>query len=275
MLTELVSIATDSVPLDGAFHRPEDRPARGGVLLFHGNTMNFYTGAPRWLPPALTTLGFACLAFNRRGHDILSIRDSRAPEGGALQLTREGIADNDHAARWMADRGFAAPIVIAHSGGGMLGVAHAARHPETPALVLLSAFRGSDGGQNIPAQIALAGDGYEATMARARALVAAGQGRALMVVPNWWYVISAESYVDRFTTMPDILALAPAIMSPVLYVHGHLEPAEIYPAERFAERAGGRCEVAIVAGDHFYNGIEDDVCGVVSAWLDKTLPEQP
>ena len=35
--------------------------------------------------------------------------------------------------------------------GGMLGAAHAARHPETPALVLLSAFRGSAGGQNIPA----------------------------------------------------------------------------------------------------------------------------
>jgi hypothetical protein len=51
MRTELVSIATDTVPLDGAFHWPEDRPARGGVLLFHGNTMNFYTGAPRWLRP--------------------------------------------------------------------------------------------------------------------------------------------------------------------------------------------------------------------------------
>lgn len=272
MRTELVSISTDSVPLDGAFHWPEDRPARGGVLLFHGNTMNFYVGAPRWLPPALTEQGFACLAFNRRGHDILSIRDSRAPEGGALQLMSEGIADNDYAAHWMADRGFPAPIVIAHSGGGMLGAAHAARHPETPALVLLSAFRGSAGGQNIPAQMALAGEGYEATMARARALVAAGQGKELMSVPNWWYVISAESYVDRFTMMPDILALAPTIRCPVLYVRGSLEPKDVYPAEGYAERAGGPCEVAIVAGDHFYNGIEDDVCGVVTAWLNKTLP---
>ena len=48
----------------------------------------------------------------------------------------------------MADRGFPAPIVIAHSGGGMLGVAHAAAHPETPALVLLSAFRGGAGAQS-------------------------------------------------------------------------------------------------------------------------------
>jgi hypothetical protein len=28
----------------------------------------------------------------------------------------------------------------------------------------------------------------------------------------------------------------------------------------------------IVAGDHFYKGIEDDVCGVVTTWLARTLP---
>ncbi len=272
MRSELITIATDTTPLDGAFHWPEDRPARGGVVLFHGNTMNFYIGAPRWLPPVLTELGFACLAFNRRGHDILSIRNSRAPEGGALQLTREAIADNDYAARWMADHGFMAPVVIAHSGGGMLGAAHASQHPETPALVLLSAFRSGAGEQSIPAQKALAGDDYEATMTNALALVASGHGKEFITVPNWWYVISAESYVDRANTLPDIVALAPTIKCPVLYVRGSLEPKELYPAELYAEHAAGPCEVAIVAGDHFYNGIEDDVCAVVAEWLDKTLP---
>ena len=272
MRTELITIATDTTPLDGAFHSPDDGQPRGGVLLFHGNTMNFYIGAPRWLPPVLTGLGFACLAFNRRGHDILSIRNSRAPEGGALQLTGEAIADNDYAAGWIAKRGFRAPVVIAHSGGGMLGAAHASRHPETPALVLLSAFRGGAGDQSIAAQTALVGEDYEVTMANAQSLVAAGRGKELIRVPNWWYVISAESYVDRATTLPDILALAPTITCPVLYVRGSLEPKELYPAELYAERAGGPCEIEIVAGDHFYNGIEDDVCAVVARWLDKTLP---
>jgi hypothetical protein len=36
--------------------------------------------------------------------------------------------------------------------------------------------------------------------------------------------------------------------------------------------AGGSCDVAIVAGDHFYKGIEDDVCSIVAAWLNETLP---
>src|SRR5438270_446081 len=103
MRTELISIPTDTLPLDGAFYLPDGEPS-GAVMLFHGNTMSFYIGAPRFLPPVLTRLGFACLAFNRRGHDILSIRDSRAAEGAAFQLTKEGIEDNNYAARWLAER---------------------------------------------------------------------------------------------------------------------------------------------------------------------------
>src|SRR5438067_46047 len=77
MKTALVAIPTDTVPLDGAWHEPQDGAASNAVLLFHGNTMNFYQGAPRFLPSALARMGYACLAFNRRGHDILGIRDSR------------------------------------------------------------------------------------------------------------------------------------------------------------------------------------------------------
>jgi pimeloyl-ACP methyl ester carboxylesterase len=272
MRTELITIETDTTPLDGAFHWPENGTPRGGVLLFHGNTMNFYVGAPRFLPPVLTELGFACFAFNRRGHDILSVRNSRAAEGGAFQFTREGIADNNYAARWMAERGFPAPVIIGHSNGGMLGVAHAAAHPETPALVLLSAHGGGSGPKTRRGQEALAGPNYEAVMAEAKRLVAAGQGQQLMLVPNWWYALSAESYVDRFTTMPDALELAPRITCPVLYVRGDKEPRDNYPAEEYQKRAGGPCDVEIVAScDHFYNGVEPVICDLVSNWLTRTL----
>ena len=40
MRTELISIPTETIPLDGALHLP-DGPTIGSVLLFHGNTMNF------------------------------------------------------------------------------------------------------------------------------------------------------------------------------------------------------------------------------------------
>jgi hypothetical protein len=82
-----------SLAQEGSFHRPDSEATAGAVLLFHGNTMNFYVGAPRFLPPVLTRLGFACLAFNRRGHDILSKRDGRAAEGAASQRRSAGSCD--------------------------------------------------------------------------------------------------------------------------------------------------------------------------------------
>ena len=145
MRATLVTIPTDTSPLDGVFYEPEGAAPSGAALLFHGNTMNFYVGAPRFLPPVLTRLGLACLAFNRRGHDILGTRASRAAEGAAFQLTREAIDDNRVAAEWLAARGFAHPIVIGHSNGGLLAVRHVADHPRTPALVLLSAHCGGKG----------------------------------------------------------------------------------------------------------------------------------
>ena len=32
-----------------------------------------------------------------------------------------------------------------------------------------------------------------------------------MLVPGWWYVISAESFLDRMTEMPDFLGRARAV----------------------------------------------------------------
>ncbi len=273
MRTELVSIQTETLPLDGALHLP-DGAVTGAVLLFHGNTMNFYIGAPRFLPPALTAMGYACLAFNRRGHDILSIRDSRAAEGAAFQLTHEGIEDNRDAARWMADKEFPAPIVIGHSNGGMLSVPHVLAHPETPGMILLSAHGGGRDGVLRSSQAGLmAADRLPELTAQAHAMVAAGRGGDLMLMPGWWYVITAKSFLDRMQAMPDILELAPGITCPVLYLRGDQEDAGSYPAEAFRDRCGGRCDVDIIPDcDHFYRGREDAVISRVTRWLRTTIP---
>jgi len=272
MRAELVSIPTDTLPLDGLYYEPEGR-ATGAALLFHGNTMNFYTGPMRFLPPVLAGLGLACLAFNRRGHDILSTRSSRAAEGGAFQRASEGIEDNRLAARWMAERGFANPVIIGHSNGGMLAVRHVADHPQTPALVLLSAHGGGrDIIQRGGRSGLMVGDRVEEFAARAREMVQAGRGRELMLMPGWWYAISAESFLDRLTETPDTLALAPQVKCPSLFVRGDKEPREQYPAEEFKARAGGPCTVEIVPDcDHFYNGREEAIRTIVSSWLRRAL----
>ncbi|HSD99202.1 MAG TPA: alpha/beta hydrolase [Burkholderiales bacterium] len=269
MRTQLVTIPTDTIPLEGAFYEPGTGKAAGAVLLFHGSTLNFYVCAPRFLPPVLTRLGLACLAFNRRGHDILSTRNSRTAEGGAYQFTREAIADNRIAAEWLAARGFAAPVVIGHSFGGMLATQHVVDHPRTPALVLLSAGRGGASvGRESGTERLFAMDRFEELRARATELVKAGHGRELMFMPGWWYVISAESFLDRISTVPDTIALAPRIKCPVLAIRGDKEDVHRYPAEEFQRAAGGPCQVEIVSDcDHFYNGREDHVADIVASWL--------
>ena len=273
MRMELVSIATPGAPLDGLYYEPDGGASAGAVLMFHGNTMNFYVGAQRFLPPALTRLGYSCLAFNRRGHDILGTRNSRIAEGGAFQLTREAIEDNAIAARWLADKGHPDPVVIGHSNGGMLGVRHAIDHSRTRGLILLSAGRGG------PTSVAsggteglLAGDRLEQLTAQAKAMVAAGRGRELMLMPGWWYVITAESFLDRLTEVPDVIALAPRVRCPVLFIRGDQENAQRYPAEEFCKRATAPAVAKVIPNcDHFYNGREDAVIDTVTAWLRTTF----
>lgn len=273
MKTELVSIPTPTVPLDGAWYQPDGGPLRGAALLMHGNQGNFYVGPPRFLAPALAEIGFAALAFNRRGHDILGTYRGREPVGGALQTTAEQVEDNQLAAAWLRERGWAAPVVIGHSNGGLLAARHVAEHPETPALVLLSAAGGGlDATRINSAQGLLLKDRYDELVAQARRLVADGRGRELMLLPGWWWVMSAESLCDRLDTIPDLVELAPRIRCPTLFLKGRDEPEAAYPARAFAERSGGPCEVLELADcDHWYTTKEAEVAHAVTGWLAQRL----
>ena len=270
MITSLVSIPTDTVALEGAWYEPDGPRRTGAALLFHGNTMNFYSGAPRFLPPVLAELGLASLAFNRRGHDILAIRDSREAEGAAFQLVSQAMEDNRLAAAWLARRGLPRPVVIGHSNGGMLAVQHVADHPDTSALVLLSAHCGGKNMVPLASKAGLlAGDRLAELTAQAEKLVAAGKGRELMLLRGWWYVTSAASFLD-LANCPDILELAPRIRCPVLYLRGDQEPRDLYPAEEFQRRCGGPCTVEMVPQcDHFYLGREAQVAEKVVGWLSR------
>lgn len=140
-------------------------------------------------------------------------------------------------------------------------------------MVLLSAHGGGrDGLRRTSRAGLLAGDRLEEITAQARALVAAGHGRELMLVPGWWYVITAESFLDRMTEMPDALELAPTIKCPSLFIRGDQEDADTYPAEAFRRRSACPCDVEIVPNcDHFYVGREAAICELVSGRLVRML----
>ena len=272
MRTELISIPTPTFPLDAAYYTP-DGPSKGAAMYCHGNQMNFYVCAARFLAPHITARGYEYLAFNRRGHDSVSTYDSRECVGGAYQTVAEGIEDNDLAARYLANKGFKNPIVIGHSNGGVLATQHVANHPETKALILLSAHAGGNRMINPRSarDFSTAGNTDELKK-HAEELVASGKSRQLMLIPAWWWVISARTYLDRLTNAPDLVENAKLITCPVLFIRGDQEPIENYPAESFKENCAGPCEVAIIPNcDHFYVGAEDLVSKTVTDWLKRTL----
>jgi pimeloyl-ACP methyl ester carboxylesterase len=271
MNLELVSIETSSHALEGAFYTPEGAVRNCAIVIMHGNCCNFYSGVPRQLPPLLERLGYPILAYNRRGHDIL-YTSGRNATGGARQRIHEMIEDNQCAQDWLAARGFAHLIVIGHSNGGMLAVRHSAGNASVRALVLLSAHMG---GKNLFRTISqtglMAGDRFEEFSARARALVAAGKGSELMQLPGWWWVISADTFVDYLDICPDILELAPQVRCPVLFLRGDQEAGHIYPGEAFVERAGGAAEFALVPDcDHFYVKREPAAVDLIEDWLARS-----
>ncbi|MGH9102268.1 MAG: alpha/beta hydrolase [Acidimicrobiales bacterium] len=271
MLAELVSIPTDGASLDGLYYEPVP-PARAAAQLFHGNGANFYGGPSRFLPPHLVGAGIACLAYNRRGHDTLTTR-TRSPEGNAFQIYAEAIADDDGAARFLSERGHHSPVAIGHSNGGLLAARHAADHPEVPALVLLSAHcGGSEMLRRASALGLIAGDRQDELSRQAHSLVEEGRGDQLMLLPGWWYVTSARSFVELEKNVPVLLEAAAQIRCPVLYLRGDLEDPELYPAEHFAEVAAGPVDVRILPRcDHFYSGLEEEVGAMVCDWLAGAL----
>ena len=84
--------------------------------------MNFHVGAPRFLPPMLTDLGSACLAYDRRGHDILSIRDSWIAERAAFQSIAEDAVENEDTATWLREEDLAASVIVGRNSGEFFGL---------------------------------------------------------------------------------------------------------------------------------------------------------
>jgi pimeloyl-ACP methyl ester carboxylesterase len=272
MNLELVSIKTDTYPLDGLFYTPVDREIRAVAMFFHGNCHNFYMGPSRFMPPALLAEGIACLAFNRRGHDMITSIDGRNIGGGSFQMAHEAIADSASAAAWLRERGHANPIVIGHSNGGVLAAQYAADHPEAPAVVLMSAHRGGKEITRLMSEKGLFGrDRLPEVRAKAEQMVAQGRGRELMLLPGWWWVASADCVLDYAINMPDTLENARKIKTPILYLCGDQEPPDLYPLGRFAELCTSPCETHIMPDcDHFYTGHEQKVTRLVTDWVVKT-----
>jgi pimeloyl-ACP methyl ester carboxylesterase len=270
MNIDLISITTDTHQLDGLFYKPSKaHEVKPVTQIFHGNTMNFYTGCSKFMPPTLAALGYFCLTYNRRGHDILAIRDSRNIEGGAIQLTSEAINDNIYARDWLLNKGYNAPICIGHSNGGVLATKHAATFQDTPALILLSAHIGGKRMLPIASSKGLFGaDKLTDILKLAKQMISDGREDEIIQLPGWYWVTSPRSIIDLSQNLPDLLSEASQIKCPVLFIRGDQEPTDLYPAEQFKEKCTSTVDIVVLKNsNHFYVGKESEVNRIVCDWL--------
>lgn len=275
MNIDLISIPTNTHQLDGLHYRPTSSSnSRNVAQLFHGNTMNFYTGCCKFLPPDLISIGISALAYNRRGHDILAIRNSRNVEGGALQMTSEAIADNSYARDWLLKKGYTPPICIGHSNGGVLAAKHSAAYQDTPALILLSAHIGGKEMLPIASSKGLfGGSKFPEIIDIAKEMLAKGQGEQIMQMPGWYWITTPKSIIDLASNLPSLIEEASKIKCPVLFIRGDQEPEDLYPAEEFQKECKSSVDIVIIENsNHFYVGAENTVRETICNWLnDKIL----
>jgi pimeloyl-ACP methyl ester carboxylesterase len=263
----------DGWPLEAAYYAPAPgAPSRDvGLVFVHGKGENFYSGPARWTPPRLTPHGYPCLALNMRCHDLgytradIPFRGVETTEclmdGGAWERLAEGKLDVAAAVAYLRAHDVPRVVVAGHSSGGFYAADYAATDPALAGVVLLSPVITNQ--RPFPYWFASEAE-RDAAVARARAMVAAGQGHQLIAVPRWFHAISAASLVERADEPPGWFeGNLRRLQMPTLLLYGDRESRpDLWNAllEGVPAARKGR---AVVHSEHSYIGQEDAVAAAI------------
>lgn len=275
---ELVEVDTaDGRRLEGLLHEPPQR-AHANLLLLHGKGGNCYSGICRFLPPRLAAAGVRTLALNMRSHDLgytrldvpfVDLEVGRAStDGGMWEDLSVGERDVAAGVAFLREHHGRGVVIAGHSSGGFYTALYAPGDAAVIGRILLSPLVSN----RRPLEHWFGGvQGLEVALARARAMVAAGDGEQLHMTRTWYYAISARSLLQRAAEPQGLVqrALA-ASTAPVLLTWGSREGRG--PSWReLAEGLAGNVSVAVLEGaEHNYIGYEQTVSDVVLSFL-KTL----
>lgn len=281
--SQLISIETASgVTLDGLLTEPPN--ARAATLLIHGKGGNFYTGPGRFIPELSLLPDFCHLSINMRCHDLgytkpdvpISLHGTtsdvsgRQPEvgGGMWELLADGREDLGGAVEYLRHRGYDKVFLIGHSSGAFYATDYAAHDPDIAGRILLSPLVSNKAPLRLwfPTKEAL-----EGAIARAREMVASGEGHRILTLPNWYYGMSAASLLDRLAEEDDAwMRAVSASSSPLLMVWGSAESRHLAWSELWDQLEVEDREHHVIQGsEHFYLGFEHELTGVIDEFIER------
>ena len=265
MLADLLELrAEDGEPLDALLYA--DPAERVAVVHLHGKGGNFHSGPSRWLPERLAGRGITHLALNMRCHDLAWSRADPLPGGlmaggGYWEDVRAAELDAGAAVAELRRRGSRAVVLCGHSSGGWYAARHAALRGGVDGVVLLSPLLSN---RSVFARWFAGAAEHDAALETARSLVAAGQGHALLPLPEWYHAISAATLLEKAAEPAGLFEDALARISvPVLLLWSDDEPRHRLWSE-LPDAPGGTERVVLAGAGHSYRGQEDAVARAVA-----------
>ncbi len=288
-LGRLVDVVTsDGVMLHGFASEPR-RDCDTVWVFVHGVNSNFYSSSLiSELCDGLAARGFATLAVNTRGHDIVTFNTGHVPRklGSQHESIDQCLKDLDAWTSFANREGFPRLIVVGHSLGAVKGaywLAHAPRK-QAIAFVSLSPPRLNT---SLLANDAERGALFQQHLADAQQHCDAHHPDHVMKVrfpiPMW---ISASTYLDKYgcESKYDYATFLPQLATPTLWMFGENEVERGSSNFRHAQLTLGESisqlpnalqklhQVAIVRqGDHSYHGVRDQVVQRIGAWYAATF----
>jgi acetyl esterase/lipase len=218
------------------------------------------------------------LALNMRSHDLgytrvdipfVDLEDGRAEtDGGMWEDLSVGERDVAAGVAFLREGDGRGVVVAGHSSGGFYTAMHAPGDAAVTGRILLSPLVSN----RRPLDHWFGGaQGLDVALARARAMVAAGDGEQLHATRTWYYAISARSLLQRAAEPVGLVqqALA-ASTAPVLLAWGSREGRGPHWRQLAETLAGTVSTVVFEGAEHNYIGYERTVATAVLSFL-KTL----
>jgi pimeloyl-ACP methyl ester carboxylesterase len=277
--TELIELLTaDDVVVQALLYDDGHRRAAGvGVLHVHGKGGNMYRGTGRFLPELLPDQ--VHLSLNMRCHDLV-VR-SGVPErplgGGMYEVLADGHHDLHAAVTFLREEiGVGTVVVAGHSSGGWYAGDYTNHHHDIDARVFLSPL--TDNRTKL-AQWFPGGHGLAEKRAEALVLIGAGTPQQLVLLPDEYWAIAADTFVERISE-PDHhwLRSVQGDPTPILQLFGDLETdrSELWPLLFQQFTAAIKREAVVEGADHSFHGHEHEVAALISAFIhDVTTTASP